>query len=67
MDLVHVLTIITTVLFSIVSFFVVRTMRQIDRNQHELFNRLREIEISLTKLATEHELMICKIKDKGGK
>lgn len=66
MDMVQMLTVITTVLFSIVSFFLVRTLRQIDRNQQELFNRLREVEISLAKLMAEHNLMLCKLKEKGG-
>ena len=54
------------VLISVVSFFLIRTLRQIDANQRELYERLHKVEVDLACLKGEHKAMSTTIHNKGG-
>ncbi|MCX8070223.1 MAG: hypothetical protein N2738_06940 [Thermodesulfovibrionales bacterium] len=45
------------VLWSITSFFLIRTLKQIDTNQSELFERLHKVETQLACLVGEHNVL----------
>lgn len=44
-------------LFIIVSFFMVRTLKKIDQNQTELFQRLHNLENDFHELKGEHKVL----------
>lgn len=46
---------------SIVGFFVVRTLMLIDKNQTELFNRIRNLEKDFYTLKGEHDAIRTKV------
>lgn len=52
-----VLWLITVVAFGIIVFFAARTLKKIDNNQTELFNRMHTVETDLSYLRGEHANM----------
>lgn len=44
-------------LWSVTSFFLIRTLKQIDINQSELYERLHKVETQLAHLIGEHGIM----------
>jgi len=48
------------VLISIVAYFLIRTLRQIDMNQTNLADRMRKIEQEFMILLTEHKILCAK-------
>lgn len=52
-------------MIAVVSYFLTRTLKQIDFNQASLFKRLREMELNMQRLQTEHDFFTCKDKKEG--
>ena len=44
----------------IIGFFIVRTLRQIDRNQTELWNHMDDLSTRLSKIEGEHNVFTSK-------
>lgn len=51
---VDLMNVLIAVLFTIVAWFMVRSLNKIDNNQTILFNRLQALEIDFYKLYGEH-------------
>jgi hypothetical protein len=45
---------------TIVGYFIVRTLKQIDRNQNELFDKLNGLRSEFDLLKGEHQVLACK-------
>jgi len=66
-NIISYLIMLIGALVSIVSFFLIRTLRQIDSNQRELYERLHKVEVDLACLMGEHKAMSTNIhSSKGG-
>lgn len=59
-NLNSILMVAVGVLMSTIGYLIARTLKQIDINQSLLFDRLRDMELDMQKLQTEHDIIMCK-------
>lgn len=57
---VGLLRILITALFGIIAWFLIRTLKQIDANQTEIYNRLRDVETESAITKARCESLACK-------
>ena len=58
MDLFHELSPALYLAMLVIGFFIVRTLRQVDANQKNLFERMKDIEGKFNHLEGEHEAYV---------
>lgn len=58
MDLIlQVVSAIASIAISVIAYFLVRTLKQIDRNQSNLFQRIHDLETEFHTLKGEHTIL----------
>lgn len=56
--IVGVILVLISILFMILGWFMVRTLKQVDSNQTELWREMKDVRNGLTVLQTEHHLLV---------